>query len=129
MGRLASELEVAAGSEIEPRASGEELLHPRGSFFDEDFDCLAIAEGCARSERVATVQLRRISGAERRGDPALRVRSGAVEERALREEHDVAILGGAPGRVKPGDAAADDEKSGLDPMGHDDKSIGSGNDA
>ena len=57
------------------------------------------------------MQLRRISRAERRGNPALRVRGRAVEERPLGEQQHVAVLRRAPRGVQPRDAAADDEKS------------------
>ncbi len=62
------------------------------------------------------MQLRRIAGAERRGDAALRVRGRAVEQRSLGEQQDVAMIGRPPRGVKSGDAAADDEKPRA--MGH-----------
>jgi hypothetical protein len=36
----------------------------------------------------------------------LSIGGGAIEERALRKENDVAVLGGAPGGVKTGDTTA-----------------------
>ena len=77
-----------------------------------------VAQRGARGERVLTVQRRRIAGAERRGDAALRVGGRAVEQRSLRQQHDVAVLGRTPRRVQPGDAAADDEKARADAFGH-----------
>jgi hypothetical protein len=77
----------------------------------------AVAQRRAGGERVLPAT-RVNPGAERRGDPALRVGCRAVEERLLRHQHDVAALRRAPRHVQPGDAAADDEKAGADSFGH-----------
>ena len=78
--RFASEREASARIEVEVRAGGLQFAHARRPFFDEHLDGRRIAQRRARGERVLTVQRRRIAGAERRGDAALRVRGRAVEE-------------------------------------------------
>jgi hypothetical protein len=88
------------------------------AFFDEHLHGGRVAERRAGGERVLPVQRRRIAGAERRGDAALGVRGRAVEQRPLGEQHDVAVLRRAPRGVQPGDAAADDEKTSADTLGH-----------
>jgi hypothetical protein len=116
--RFSSKREASARIEVEVRAGGLQLTHARRAFFDQHLDGGGIAQRRARGERVLPVQSRRVAGAERRGDPALRVGCRAVEERLLRHQHDVPALGCTPRRVQPGDAAADDEKAGADSIGH-----------
>jgi hypothetical protein len=76
------------------------------------------------------MQLRRVTGAERRGDTALRIGGGAVEERALREEQHFSVLRRAPCGVQTGDTTADDEEARAYAIGHaaqyreDDRRIG-----
>ena len=114
--RLASQLQMAGGIEIEVGAGDLQLAHARRPFFDEHLHGGRVAERGAGGQRVAPMELRRIAGAERGGDAALRVGGRAVEERPLGDEHDVAVVGRAPRGVQPRDAAADDEESG--PKGH-----------
>ena len=90
--RLAAELQAALRIEIEVGAGGLQLAHARRPFFDEHLHRRRVAERGAGGERVLPVQRRRIARAERRGDSALRVRRRAVEQRALREQQDVAVL-------------------------------------
>ena len=100
------------GIEVEVGARGLQLAHARRSFLDEHLHRRGVAERGAGGERVLPVQLRRVAGAERRGDAALRVGGRAVEQRALGEQQDVAVLRRAPRRVQAGDAASDDEEAG-----------------
>jgi hypothetical protein len=118
MRRFPSQLEVAAGCEIEAGAGGEQLLHARRAFLDEDFHRLSVAQRGSGGECVASMKLRRVASAERRGDSALGVGGCAVEERPLGEQDDVAIHGRTPGGVEAGNAAADDEESGAQAVGH-----------
>ena len=104
-------LSSPVGSRSKSRAGGLQLAHARRPFLDEHLHRRGVAERRAGGERVLPVQRRRVAGAERRGDAALRVGGRAVEQRALREQQDVGVLRGAPRRVQPGDAAADDEKA------------------
>ena len=116
--RLAPELEPAARIEIELRAGGLQLANARRAFFDQHLHRRRVAQRRTRGERVLPVERGRVAGAERGGDAALRVRGGAVEQRALGEQQHVAVLRRAPRRVQPGDAAADDEKPRANPIGH-----------
>ena len=90
--RLAAELEPSAGIEVEVRARGLQLAHARRPFLHEHLHGGGVAERRAGGERVLPVQRRRVAGAERGGDAALRVRGGAVEQRALRQQQHVAVL-------------------------------------
>jgi hypothetical protein len=114
VGGLAAELEAAAVGEVEVGAGGVELAHPVGALLHQHLHRGGVAQRGPGRQRVLSVEGRRVPGAERGRDPPLRVGRGRVEERALGEEEDVALLGGAPRRVEPGDAGADDEKSGAE---------------
>jgi hypothetical protein len=116
--RLAAEEELAAGVEVELGAGGVELADTRWSLGDQDRDRFRIAERRAGSECVAPVRFGRIAGADGRGNAALRVRGGAIEQRTFGEHHDVAGFRRAPCGVEPRDAAADDEKAGSNASRH-----------
>ena len=116
--RLAAERQPPVRIEIEMRAGRLQLAHASRPFFDEHLDRRRVAQRGAGGERVLPMQRRRVARAERRGDAALRVRGGAVEERLFRRQNDVAALRRAPRRVQPRDAAADDEKAGANAIGH-----------
>jgi hypothetical protein len=57
MGGFPAQLEVAVGCEVEVGASGGQLPHPCRPFLDQDLDGGRIAQGRARGQRVAAVQL------------------------------------------------------------------------
>src|SRR5687768_4427544 len=118
MGGFAPKLEAAARRQVEACASREELLYPRRSFLDQDFNGFAVAERGTRGKRIAPVERGGVAGSQRRGDPTLSVGGGAIEERSLGEQDDVAVFGGAPGRVEARDTAADDEKPSTEALGH-----------
>ena len=118
VGRLAAKEQLALGIEIEFGAGGLQLAHARRPLLHEHLHRGGIAQRRSGGESVLPMQLGRIARAQRRRDPALRIRRRAVEERALGEQQDVAVLRCAPGRVQAGDTTADDEKSGPGPFGH-----------
>ncbi len=115
---LATELELARGVEIEVGPRSLELANPRGPFRHQHLDGLGVAQRTAGGEGVLPVQLRGVPRPERRRDPTLGVGGGAVEEGALGGDDDVPPLRGAPGRMEPGHAAADDEEAGAETGGH-----------
>ena len=114
--RLASQLEPAAGVEVEVGTGGLELAHARRPFLHQHGG--RIAQRGARGQGVLSMQRRRVAGSERRGDAALRIRGRAVEERSFGEEQHVAVLRCAPSRMQAGDTAADDEKARANTVGH-----------
>jgi hypothetical protein len=128
---LAPELEVAAVlGAVERGPGGVELAHAVGPLLDEHLHGVGVAQRGPGGERVGAVEGGRVAGAERRGDAALRVRGGRVEERALGEEQHVGVaggagaagaraeLGGAPRGVEPGHAGADDENARAEAVDH-----------
>ena len=118
MRRLAAELEVSARLEVEVRAGGRQLTDARGSLFDQNLHRLRIAERGTRGQRILPMQLRRISGAQCRGDPALSVGRRAVEQRSLGQHHHVAVRGSAPCSVKTSNSAPHHQKARTYPLGH-----------
>jgi len=54
-------------------AGGLQLTDARRTLFHEDFDGSGVTQGRARSQRVAPMQFRGVSGAKGRGDAALSV--------------------------------------------------------
>ena len=82
-----TELEISSRLQVEARSGGAELAHASGAFLNQNLYRGGIAERSSGGERILTVQLGRISRSQRGGDPALRIRGRAVEERALRENH------------------------------------------
>jgi hypothetical protein len=122
VGSLATEFEVPTRLQIELRTCGRQLTDTRGTLFDEDLDCFGVSEGRTRCQSVLSMQLRRISGAQRRRDSALRIGSGAVEQRPLGEDHHVAVAGSAPRSVKTSNSASHHEKARPDSFGHEVKS-------
>ncbi len=102
-----------------PHVRRLELAHTRWSLFDEHFDCLCVAERCTSGKRIASVELRRVSGAERSGDSALRVGSRAVEQRPLREDEHITFSRSPPRGMQSGDAAPDNQEACTNPVGHD----------
>jgi hypothetical protein len=110
------ELELAAGVEVELRAGGVQLGDPCRAFLDQDRDGGRIAEGGARGESILAMQLRRVSGTERRSDAPLGIGGGAVEQRPLRQHHHLVRLRRPPRGMEAGDATADDEKPSADAL-------------
>src|SRR5687768_7483725 len=90
MRRLTTELEIASRLEVEARSGGAELSHPGRTFFDENLDRCSITQRGTSRQRVLAMQLGGIARPEGGGDAALRICGRAVEERALRQHHDVA---------------------------------------
>ena len=81
---LASQRELAGVGAIERGAQLEKFLDARGRVLREDLDDLRVADAGAGALRVDGVQARRIVGAHRRGDPALRpIRRRAFAEPSL----------------------------------------------
>jgi len=93
---FAAEHQPARRIEIEVSAGGLQLADASRSFLDQDLYRRGVAERGAGGERVLTMQRRRVAGAERRGDAALRVRRRAVEQGTFGEQQHVAVLRGAP---------------------------------
>jgi hypothetical protein len=107
-----SQLEIARWVEVEMRTRCLKLADPCRTFFDEDLYRRRITQCRAGSEGVSSVKLGGVASAQCGGDAALRVRCGAIKERPLREKQNIELLRGAPGRVKPSDAAPNDEHTG-----------------
>jgi hypothetical protein len=78
-----AQLEGAVGVEVKSRPGGLQLADPGRTFLDEDLYRLGVAQRCAGGERIPSVEFRRVAGAQRGGDPALRVGSGGVEKGSL----------------------------------------------
>src|SRR5207244_2627934 len=78
---LPAEHQTARRIEIEVSASGLQLADAGWTFLDEYLHRSGIAQRRARRERVLPMQTRRVSRAERRGDPALCICGRAVEQR------------------------------------------------
>src|SRR5665647_281229 len=124
MSSFLAELEGSARLEVEVRAGCVELAHSRRTFLDENFDRFRITQRGPCCEGVLPVELRRVAGAECRRDAALCIGSGAVEERHLREDHDIAFGRGAPSRVKSGNPASNHQKPRTNAFRHSWESIG-----
>src|SRR6185437_7076002 len=118
-----TELEIPTWLEIELRTRGRQLADARWTFFDEHLHCLRIGQGGTRRQSVLPVQLRRISGSQRGGDSSLSVSGGAVEQRAFRHDHYVAVSRGTPCSVKTSNSASHYEKARSYPLGHGLKSM------
>ena len=76
---LLAEREPAGRVGVEPRADRRELPHALRPLGDEHLHGRRVAQRGSSRQRVEPVEFRRVTGAERRGDAALRVRGGAVE--------------------------------------------------
>jgi hypothetical protein len=111
MRRFTTELEVSARLQIELRTCSRQLTNTRRTFFDEDLDCFCVSEGGTRGQSILAVKLGRISSAKCRGNSALRVCGGAVEQRALGKDHHIAFSGSAPRSVKTSNSAPHYEKA------------------
>jgi tetratricopeptide (TPR) repeat protein len=118
MRRFLPQLEVAVGVEVEARPRGLQLPHARRSLLHEHLHGGRVAQRRAGGQRILTVELRRVAGTERRGDPALRIGRGRVEERPLGEHRHRTVGGGAPGGVQAGHAAPHDKEPRADSIGH-----------
>jgi len=112
VGGLASQRRRPGVVTIEGRAPVEQLTDIARTVLYEHVDGLGAAEPVARLHRVAGVELRRVVGANRRGDAALRVAGVALARIGLGEHQHVAHLGERDRGTKAGDAAADDEEVG-----------------
>ena len=75
-----SELELPVRSQVESGTRSLQLADPRRPFLDQDLDRGSIAKRGAGREGVLPVELGRIPGAERGGDPALSLGGCAIEE-------------------------------------------------
>jgi basic membrane protein A len=122
VGSLSAKFEVPTRLQIELRTCGRQLTDARGTLFDEDLDCFRVSESRTCRQSVLSMQLRRISRAQRRRYSALRVRGGAVEQRSLGEDHHVAVAGSAPRSVKTSNPAPYHEKARPYSLGHELKS-------
>jgi hypothetical protein len=118
MRSLLSQLELSARLKVEIGSGSVKLLNSRGTFLHQNLDRRRIAKSCARGERILTMKLGRIPRSERCGNSALRVRSRAVKERPLGENHHISLRRSTPGSVKPGNAASDYEKAGSESLWH-----------
>src|SRR6187549_1142485 len=96
MSGFLAKLEVAAGFEVEVGAGSVKLSNPRWTFFYKNLDRLRVAKSCPGGERVLPVKLGRISSVQRCRDPTLGIGGGAVEQRHLGQNHDVAFDRCAP---------------------------------
>lgn len=121
---LAAQLEIPAWLEIEARAGSLQLTHARRAFLDEYLDRLRVAQRGTGGQRVAAVQLRRISGTERCSDPTLRVCRRAVEERPLGEYEHLGFGRCAKRCMQARNAASNNEKARTDAVWHIVKSMG-----
>jgi hypothetical protein len=108
---LAAEGEPPAAIHIELRAGIGEFAHAGRTLGDKDLDGGAIAERGTSRQRIDAMQLGGVARAECRRDSTLRPRRGRVTQRALGENHDIAVVRGAPGGVQPGDSRSNDQES------------------
>src|SRR5688500_459224 len=118
MRRFLAELERSSGLEVEVGAGRVQLSYARGALFHQHLDRLRVTECGPRSECVLAMELRGVSRTECGGDPALSVGGGAVEERALGEDHHVRLLRCSPGRMQACYSAANYEKAGSEAVRH-----------
>jgi hypothetical protein len=116
---LAREIERAVRLAIERRPPVDQLAHVARPLVDEDADGVVVAEAVAGGNRVGEVQRRRVVGADRRGDAALRVAGAAGAGIGFRQDEHAAVRRELDGRAQAGNAAADDEIVGGDACGHD----------
>jgi hypothetical protein len=119
---LTAKFEIPSRLQIELRTGGRQLTNARGTLFDQDLDCFRVGKRRARGQSILAVKLRGISGAERGGNSPLRVRGGAVEERAFGKHHYITIGGSAPRSVKTSNSAPHHEKARPYSLGHEMKS-------
>jgi hypothetical protein len=96
VGSLTTELEVTGWIEVEMRTGCLELADARWSFLYQHLHRFGIAQRRSRGQSITTMQLGRVAGAERGGDPTLSVRRRAVEERSFGQQQYVTLLGGTP---------------------------------
>jgi hypothetical protein len=80
MGSFASKLQLPDRVQIKVRTCGLQLTHARRTFLDEHLHGSRIAQRRTRRERILSVQRRRVAGAQRRGNPSLRVGSRAIKQ-------------------------------------------------
>ena len=85
-------LSSPARVEIELRAGRLQLAHARRPFLHEHLTAAASHSAAPAASVSCRCSVGRIAGAERGGDAALRVRGGAVEQRALGQQQHVAVL-------------------------------------
>ena len=99
---------------VEGRAPLDQLAHVARALADEHVNGLGKTEAVAGGERIARVEIRRVVGADRRGDAALRVSGVALARIGFGQEHDAAGVGQRDRRAQAGDPAADHEEIGDD---------------
>jgi len=106
------ELAVLVAVEGDPDLVGEveDVLRPLAH---AQLHRLAVAEPVADPQGVLDVSLGRVVGPEHAGHAALRVLRVVVGQRALRDDDDPAVRGGAQGEVEPGQAGTEDEVVGI----------------
>jgi hypothetical protein len=123
MSGLTTKLEIPSGLQIKLRTGRRQLTNASRTLFDKNLNGLGISEGCSRCECIQSMQLGRVSGAKRGSNSALRVCGGAVEQRALGDNHHVTVSRGAPCSVKTSNSASHYEKARPYPLGHTLKSM------
>ena len=118
VGSFAAEFEIPSRLQIELRPRGRQFADTRGTFFDEDFDCLRVGEGSTCCQSILSMELGRVSSAQCCGDSSLRVSGRTIEERAFGQHHHVVVSRGAPCSVKTSNSASHYEKARPYPLGH-----------
>ncbi len=101
-------LEAEVVVELDPEL--HEIPDPRGCLSRERCDRARPREPASGAERVVRMERRRVVGADGGRDPALGKQAGRREQRALGEDEDATLGGGAEGCEETGNASTDHEE-------------------
>lgn len=96
---LVAQLQPSGGTEIEVSARCVQFSNAGRALLHQHLHRGSVTQGCSGRQSVPPVQLRRVARSQRRRNPALRVRGGAVEEGALGQQHHLAAFARSPSRV------------------------------
>ena len=124
MRRFLPELEIAIGVEIEAGTGSLQFAHPGRAFFHQNLYGRGVAQRCSCGERILSVQVGRVTGAQCGGNASLGIRRRRIKKGALGEDRHRSMGRGAPGSMKSCDSTANNKEPRADPVGHSSFNLG-----